>query len=230
MGYITDHGKGNLVIEGCTISYPHLFVPQQVGPPGRKVGDPKFSAVFILPLLEPDDQQKLNAAYDYAIRQVWADGNPPAFAADKNCFKAALPNFPGRMVISANSKQDDPPRVFIHGQLATKEQAAQVFGGCVVSLATRLFCSPTWKNGISAALNMVRVDDNMNVERLDGRLSSEAAFGITPESFPTPTAPPPDQPGPAVPPQQQVVPGQQPQPGPMPGVQNLTGPDTSFLD
>jgi len=244
MPCIVDKGNQNLLINGCIISYPTLFTPKRVGKPGQETGEPRYSANFILPVLDAADVALLTQVATEAVRQRWPAGDAPAtdatyqarilavmpggwwpgFSESHNCAKPPIDQYPDRFVLSANSAKDRRPDVFINGRLATPDQASQVFGGCVVNVVVRIFAYTRGSNGITVALNGVQLVDNVNVVRLDGGISAAAAFGVD-TAFPEPTSPPPVQPGPAVPAHQQVAPGVVP--GPVPPGPAQLGPPPS---
>lgn len=242
--HVIPQQQGDLKILNCVISYPHLFIPRAVGRPGQQTGDPKFSANFILPAdLDNDDNAALQAAYQEAIAKQWPKGKPTgAFREPWKNGSEAGQDFTGRLMFSASSKADQPPAVYSqHGRLPPDQQA-QIFAGCVVNVHVRMFGYSNISSGVAFALNGVQLVDNVNVKRIDGRLSSAAVFGVpddqspaamfsTPETpqtdgppAPAPLVPQTAQPGPAVPQQQQVQPGVPPAPqgAPLPGVPNIT--------
>lgn len=202
--------QGCLTFMNATICYPVLFTPKMQGPKGKEKGDPKYSATFILPPLTAEENALLTATYNAVVAAGFPQGMPPGA---KTPWKNAIDfdkSAAGRMAIGANCTEASPPRVStVAGPLTIHEQS-QMFSGVLVGAHLKLYAYNQGGGscGVTAIINSVRIIDNVNVKRLDGRLDDDDAFGGgVPTGAPAATAPVPDQPMPAVAPSQQVQPG-----------------------
>lgn len=203
--------SNDFTLIGAVISYPHLFTAKRAGRPGRESGVPRFTADFILsPDTTQADHQWLNYLWQQAISTKWPAGMtglPECFAIQQGSpwkdptNKGANPQFQGRLRLAASAQEKSPPQVLKRGPQGTFvhiENQADIFAGCIVQANLRFFGYENTGTGISCGLNMVLLEDNTNVDRLDSRVSADDAFEA-PAGAPTPLAPGATNHGPALP-------------------------------
>jgi len=174
-----------LILKNAIISYPNLFVAQQI----NHQGDPKFSATFILPA--DFDWAAANVAIEDAIAAAKAVGKLPATATSTNIKipwqDATGDGFPGQWL--AKSYGDRMPQVVDQSVQPIIDQNL-IFAGCIVNAYVKLVGYNQNGGGVSVRLNGVQIVQNTNVARLDNVKDVKDVFqpvaGGPPASAPMP--------------------------------------------
>jgi hypothetical protein len=173
-------------IENVIICYPHLWEPH--APIGTT--NAKYSAEF---LLHPQRNAQCIARVEEAFRDVATEAGKGAMLAalrnpcqqgDEINARAATkgksprPELAGMRVIRASDANNPPTVVDQALRLLGKDQAANVFGGCIVNAFLRLYWSNNLTNpGVFVGLNGVQLVSNVGVTRLGGgALAPEQMF------------------------------------------------------
>jgi hypothetical protein len=175
-------------IENVTIAYPHLFEPNT--PPGADKA--KWSAEFILdPVRNAQDIARLEAAFA-RVATTAGKGDmiqylkSPIQHGDKlnadllGKGKKARPEIAGKRVVRAADGNYAPTVVDQNRQPISKEQGANIFGGCIVNGFVDLYWTPIQTNpGVYVGLRGVQLVSNVGVEKLGGGVvSPEAMFEV----------------------------------------------------
>ena len=202
------------VIEGCVLSYPHLFQPQQVN--GK--GDPKFSAAL---LVSPEaatevynKAQALAAGHfkngeDKAQNFMW-----PVVAANTKPRYAGNPRLAPLYVINAKASADYPPQIVDENRQPIMDRG-KIYAGCVVAAGIRLYTYNNMGNvGVGVGLSAV-MKTGEGEPLGDGSVDAKALFadvqaapcrtggplpGGLPAATPSPAGPAPANPGMPLPP------------------------------
>ena len=156
-----------IVLEGCIISYPKIFVPEQID----GAGDPKHQAQLILPANAPWDI--LNACVAEAIASKFG-ATPPAGL--KMPWKDATEKgFPGQFLVSAYSDASSPPQVTDQAVQPLMDRG-KIFSGCIVNAYVRFYGYKQQGGGVTLWLNAIQIVDNVNVTRLDNTKAAKDVF------------------------------------------------------
>lgn len=173
-------------IENVVIAFPHLWEPHT--PPGTTQA--KWGAEFILhPLQNAASIAALDAAFRKVVAEVGkADSlnylkNPCQSGDALNASALTKGKKPrqeliGMRVIRASDSNYQPAVVDQNLIPIPKEQAANVFGGCIVNAYIDLYWSNNPTNpGCFAGLRGVQLVSNVGVQRLGGgAIPAEAMF------------------------------------------------------
>lgn len=215
MGNVTKKGDTTLVIQGCILSYPHLFEARAASADAK----PKYSANLILPKLTEEDNAVFGGMINQVISQRWPQGAPANLNMPWKDAGAKAPQFAGRLAINCSAVTQPP---VVHKDGATPAGPEDVYAGMGVNAYVGCFTYDTQLNkGVSFGLNAIQIAD-ATLPRLDGRLAPQHVFtpigetaapaaspvmpagavpvGAPAVGAPQPLTPTPHQPGPAVPP------------------------------
>ncbi len=192
------------VIEGCILSYPHLFKPQAA----MGGGEPKFSAALLVPaaVAEVVYTQAVQLANNSGFFQNGEQNQPhfgwPVVAANTKPKYASDPRLAALYIINAKASADYPPQVIGMDRQPVLDRG-QVYAGCEVAAGIRLY---TYNNmgkigvGVGLAAIMKTGDgaplagDSVDAQVLFGGVQTQAPTAA-PASFPG-GAPAPAAPGP----------------------------------
>lgn len=156
------------------IQYPHLHTPKIVTVKGvapKPDDDPKYTARFILP---PNfDWQYVKAAVDAAKAEKF--GTNFQGALKKTYHKSEDVRFPGQFFLNATAGSEYPPDVINNKNEPILDTQA-IFSGCIVSAVVDFWGFDKGSNGIGCGLKIVRLEDSVNVVRLDEKLNPEDFF------------------------------------------------------
>lgn len=187
----------SLRIDNVIIAFPHLWEPHT--PPGTTQA--KYGAEFILdPLNNAGAIRDLEAAFRKVATEAGKAESIPylknpcqqgdqlnALSASKG--KKPRPEIMGQRVVRASDSNYPPTVVDQNLMPITKEQAANLFSGCIVNAFIDLYWSNNPTNpGVFAGLRGVQLVSNVNVQRLGGgQLPPDAMFQRV--AAPAPQAP-----------------------------------------
>ena len=180
-------------LENVVIVFPVLWEPRANTLDPSK--PPKWSASF---LLDPVANATSVAAVDAAYRQVLTEAgkldriqflkSPMGTGDEKNQLRQSKGKDPwpwavGKRYISANTQSAAPAVVDQHRRPISKENSANLFGGCIVNAYIDLYWSNNQTNpGCFVGLQGVQLVSNVNVERVGaaGPPSAEEMFDVVP--------------------------------------------------
>lgn len=180
------------------LSYAHLFEPYKAP---NSEGDPKYSAVFLIPKNDTQTLQHIQAAINAAVqdgveRRVFKQAIDPQMLkypplrdgdAPKDDGESRGEAFAGHWYISAKASQTNPPKIVDH-QVQPVLNRDEVYSGCYVNAAIQFYAYENSGNkGITASL--VAVQKAADGERLGGGApSAEEVFQVIATPSTTPAA------------------------------------------
>ena len=181
------------VIEGCILSYPHLFKPQAA----MGGGDPKFSAALLVSaaVAEVVYRAAMDLANNSGFFQNREQDQPtfgwPVVAANTKPKYASDPRLAALYVINSKASVDYPPQVIGVDRQPVLDRG-QVYAGCEVAAGIRLYTyNNMGKIGVSVGLAAIMktgdgaplAGDAVDAQTLFGGVQAQAP-SAAPASFP----------------------------------------------
>jgi len=175
--------------EPVRLAFPKLFEPQAILINGQPQGDPRFSAMAVIPKTSPiiaEIKQIITGIAQQSFPQqgIATPGmHLPLIDPAQHSKHSQDANYTDCMLLSMSAKQNSPPQVLkrINGQFVALDpntERALVYSGMEAYLAVGFFTYFTSSTsfGVGCALNMVLITGR-DVGRFDGRATADSAFG-----------------------------------------------------
>lgn len=199
-------GTDTFVIEGVTLSFPHLFALDNNG---------KYSSVLVMSEASAANimqkAQALAAQHFVNGESGWPGFRWPVARCEDYMTRKGekpynIPRFAGMWIGSSSAQSDRPPQV-VDGNRQPLLDRSQIYGGVVAAVGVRLYTFENNGNvGISIGLNAVMKQADGEALGGGGPVDVDAVFqGVQGATVPTA--------GPAGAPRPQGMPSQAPVPG-----------------
>lgn len=170
------------------LSFPNLFEAKPIIMRGQEVGAPRFS-VIVLPT--PEQCQQIYEIENWLIAQSWPDGVPQGVQIKRALISGDVhrpgdPNLAGKMLVTANAKQDSPPQIVsIHrdatGHFPPLTDRHYIYSGCEANVGVGLYTTQlkVSEPQINVGLNSVQPTER-EMDRFDNRPTADQTFGADP--------------------------------------------------